>query len=194
MRQLRVFPITAQVEDETIEYVTKPGIFAWKQLDAGTRLLIEALHSHSLRETDTVLDIGCGAGVLTLVAARQARNGQAIGVDVDCRAVQATRRTLSHNGITNAQTLASDCVQAVTERTFDAVVTNPPFHQEQATTYVVAAQIIRDAARILNPSGRLYLVANRFLKYEPLIEQAFGHAHLLRETKSFRVWAAEKKR
>jgi 16S rRNA (guanine1207-N2)-methyltransferase len=184
--------LEAQVADQTIEYVAKPGLFAWKQLDDGTRLLIEALLQHPLDETSSVLDIGCGAGILTLVAARQVWNGQAVGVDVDCRAVQATHRTLAHNGISNARAFAGDCTESVAECTFDAVVTNPPFHQKQATTYVVAEQIIRDAARILGRSGRLYLVANRFLKYERLIEQAFGHAHLLRETKSFRVWYAEK--
>ena len=185
---------SAQVKDEVLDYVTKPGLFAWKALDDGTRLLIEMLHRHPLGERDTVLDVGCGAGILTLVAARQARKGQAIGVDVDCRAVQATRRTLAHNETPHAQALAGDCMEAVAGRTFDAVVTNPPFHQKQATTYVVAGQIIRDAAHVLVPSGRLYLVANRFLKYEPLIEQAFGNARLLGETKSFRVWYAEKDR
>jgi 16S rRNA (guanine1207-N2)-methyltransferase len=184
--------LSVQVEDETIEYATKPGLFAWTQLDGGTRLLIEALHEHPLHADDPVLDIGCGGGVLTLVAARQARRGQVIGVDVDCRAVKATRRTLAHNEVPNAEARASDCAQAVADRTFGAVVTNPPFHQKQATAYVVAEQIIRDSARLLSPSGRLYLVANRFLKYEPLIEQAFGHAHLMRETPTFRVWYAEK--
>jgi 16S rRNA (guanine1207-N2)-methyltransferase len=180
------------VETETIEYVTKPGLFAWKQLDGGTRLLIEALHSVPLRPTDLALDIGSGAGILTLVAARQASEGHVVGVDVDCRAVAATQRTLDHNGIPNACALPSDCVQAVAERRFDAVITNPPFHQEQSTTYVVAEQIIRDAAHVLSPSGRLYLVANRFLKYQPLIERTFGDVQLLRETNSFRVWYAEK--
>lgn len=186
--------ISAQVEDEVIDYATKPGLFAWKTLDEGTRLLIEVLHRHPFGERDAVLDVGSGAGILTLIAARQAREGRVIGVDVDCRAVEATRRTLAHNQTRHAQALASDCMETVAGRTFDAVVTNPPFHQKQATTLVVTGQIIRDAAQVLVPSGRLYLVANRFLKYEPLIERAFGNTGLLGETKSFRVWYAEKDR
>jgi 16S rRNA (guanine1207-N2)-methyltransferase len=74
------------------------------------------------------------------------------------------------------------------------VVTNPPFHREQATTYTIAEQIIRDAARLLRKKGRLYLVANSFLKYRPIIESAFGNATLLRETSRFKVWYATKKR
>jgi 16S rRNA (guanine1207-N2)-methyltransferase len=137
-----------------------------------------------------VLDLGCGSGVLTLAAAKQASGGRVVGVDVDCRAVEATRRTLSLNEIANAEVLLSDCTEAVRERTFTAVVTNPPFHQERATTYTVAHQIIRDAARILDRSGRLYLVANSFLKYKPIIEDAFAHVQLLSEARGFKVWYA----
>jgi 16S rRNA (guanine1207-N2)-methyltransferase len=185
--------LSAQVQRETIEYVTKPGLFAWSQLDGGTRLLIETLHEHPLGENAAVLDVGCGAGILTLVAARQTREGSVTGVDVDCRAVEAARRTLAHNNVSNAQILASDCIEAVADRTFDAVITNPPFHQKQATTCVIAAQIIQDAARILDRHGRLYVVGNRFLRYGPLIERAFGQVSLLRQTDSFGVWTAEKR-
>ncbi len=42
--------------------------------------------------------------------------------------------------------------------------------------------------------GRLYLVANSFLKYRPMIESAFGNATILRETGKFKVWHATKMR
>lgn len=186
--------VTAQVDDETLRYVTKPGLFSWERVDDGTRLLIQALRAHPLNLNDHVLDIGCGTGVLTLYAARQAPDGQMTAVDVDCRAVEATRRTLALNQITNAQVKLSDCGEAVQNQAFSAVITNPPFHREQANTYVIADQIIRDAARLLEAGGRLYLVANSFLKYRPMIETAFGNATILRETGKFKVWHATKMR
>jgi 16S rRNA (guanine1207-N2)-methyltransferase len=184
--------VTAHVDEEVLQFVTKPGLFSWQHLDAGTRLLIQALRAHPLNRNDRVLDIGCGTGVLTLYAARQAPDGQVTAVDVDCRAVEATRRTLTLNQITNAEVKLSDCGDAVQNQTFSAVVTNPPFHREQATTYVIADQIIRDAARLLETGGRLYLVANSFLKYRPMIETTFGNATILRETTKFKVWQAIK--
>ena len=186
--------IAAQVCDERLAYVSKPGLFSWDRLDGGTRLLIEAMQDHPLRSTDQVLDVGCGSGVLTLFAALQAREGHVIGVDVDCRAVAATRRTLALNKISNAEAILSDCGEAVQGRTFTSVVTNPPFHQQQATTYAIAEQIIKDAARLLEHGGRLVLVANSFLKYRPLIEAAFGNVTLLRESNRFKVWQATVKR
>lgn len=184
---------SARVGETSFEYVTKPGLFSWKQLDAGSRLMIECLDAHPLHREDRVLDIGCGSGVLSLVAARQAQDGHVTAVDADCRAVEATRRTLSHNRVGHAEVVLSDCGWAVRDRSFTAIVTNPPFHQDKSTAYVIARQIIRDAARLLQRDGQLYLVANSFLKYRPIIQDAFGHVELLCHTNRFKVWHAVKR-
>jgi 16S rRNA (guanine1207-N2)-methyltransferase len=184
--------ISACVGGMSLEVVSKPGIFSWDRFDDGTRMLIECLQAHTLREDDQVLDMGCGSGALALVAARQASAGTAVALDVDCRAVEATRRTFEHNNIANGEVLLSDCGWAVRDRSFSAVVANPPFHREQATTYAIAKRIIRDASERLRHRGRLYLVANSFLKYGPIIESAFGNATVLAQTNRFKVWHAVK--
>jgi 16S rRNA (guanine1207-N2)-methyltransferase len=68
--------------------------------------------------------------------------------------------------------LPSDGAQSVLEQRFDLVVTNPPFHHGGIQTTAIAEHFIRQAAQVLRPGGRFYLVANRFLKYEPVL-----HAH-----------------
>jgi 16S rRNA (guanine1207-N2)-methyltransferase len=70
--------------------------------------------------------------------------------------------------------LLSDCAAAVLERRFDVVITNPPFHQGVGVDYEVACQFVRDSARVLRSGGRLFLVANRFLRYGDLIKEVFG--------------------
>jgi len=175
-----------------LAYAAKPGLFSWQHLDDGTRLLIEALYAHPLDPADCVLDLGSGCGILSLVAARQASSGSIVAVDADCRAVEATRRTLAHNHMVHAQALISDW--AVRDQSFTAVVTNPPFHRQRDTTYAVIEQMIRDAARLLVPGGRLYLVANRFLRYGSLIQEAFGNATALSQTNRYTVWYASKER
>jgi 16S rRNA (guanine1207-N2)-methyltransferase len=179
-----------RVGEIQLAYATKPGLFSWQRLDDGTRLLIEAMYAHPLERDDRVLDLGSGSGVLALVAERQAARGSVVAVDADCRAVEATRRTLAHNHVTHAQALVSDCAWAVRGQAFTAVVTNPPFHRQRDTTYAVVEQMIRDAARLLIPGGRLCLVGNRFLRYGPLIEGAFGSATVLSQTNRYTVWYA----
>jgi 16S rRNA (guanine1207-N2)-methyltransferase len=178
------------VGETEIAFVTKPGLFSWEQLDDGSRLLIEVLQSGAVEEGERVLDIGCGTGVLSVAAARRTGATNVWAVDADCRAVDATRRTMALGGGPEGKVLLSDCAEAVRDLSFDVVISNPPFHREQATTYAVAAQIIREAARLLRRHGRLYLVANAFLKYRTLIEAAFGNADLVRQDNRYTVWSA----
>jgi 16S rRNA (guanine1207-N2)-methyltransferase len=184
--------IEAKIGDETLTYATKPGLFAWKGLDRGTRLLLKVLQTHPLRPDDRVWDLGCGGGPLTVLVARQAHEGRVVATDVDWRAEQATMRTVVHNKLQNVEVWLGDCAEALGPHIFDAVVTNPPFHQARATTYAIAEQIIAEAARRLDPGGRLYLVANSFLQYKPMIVAAFGDAQLLADAHGFKIWHAVK--
>ncbi len=152
--------------------VSKPGVFAWDRLDDGTAALVGAVE---ISVGNAVLDLGCGTGLAGLAAARRTLGGRVVLVDADARAVESARRTLAANGVAGGEVLLSDCASAVLDRTFDVVVTNPPFHQGVGVDYEVACQFVRDAARVLRPGGRLFLVANRFLRYTNLIVEVFGN-------------------
>ena len=72
----------------------------------------------------TVLDVGCGSGVLALAAARA---GAAVtAVDINPAAVQATSANAADNGLT-IEVLLSDLFAAVAGRRFDVVAVNPPY-------------------------------------------------------------------
>lgn len=145
--------------------------FAEGKVDEGTSLLLEALE---VRATDVALDLGCGAGFIGAHIAERARKGQATLVDASLASVAAARRLLDERGLANAQALASDGIQEVREQRFDLVATNPPFHIGGIQTTAIAERFIREAAHVLRPRGRFYLVANRFLKYEPTLREYFG--------------------
>ncbi len=160
-KQAGQFP-KIQVQDVTM--------FANNKLDEGTRLLLAALE---VRATDEALDIGCGAGFIGLHIARLATRGHMTMVDASLAAVAVAQRAVEQSGLTNVQVLPSDGVQAVSKQRFDLVVTNPPFHQGGIQTMEIAGRFIRGAAQVLRPQGRFYMVANRFLKYEPTLHSAF---------------------
>ncbi len=151
-----------QIQDVTV--------FADSKLDEGTRLLLEALE---VRVTDEALDIGSGAGFIGLYIARLATQGHVTMVDVSLAAVDAAQRAVEQSGLTNVLVLPGDGVQAVSKQRFDLVATNPPFHHGGIQTMEIAERFIRDAAQVLRPLGRFYMVANRFLKYEPTLHAAF---------------------
>jgi 16S rRNA (guanine1207-N2)-methyltransferase len=153
-----------------LEPIQDVSVFASNKLDDGTRYLLSALEVYP---TDEALDIGCGAGFLGLHIARLATQGTVTMVDVSLAAVDAAQRAIERSGLTNIQMLPSDGAEAVRNQRFDLVVTNPPFHLGGMQTLEIGERFIREAAQILRPQGRFYLVANRFLKYETELQAHF---------------------
>ncbi|GAC1386894.1 MAG: methyltransferase [Ktedonobacteraceae bacterium] len=145
-------------------------VFADGKLDEGTNLLLHALE---IQPTDTALDIGCGAGYIGLHIAHSAPQGNVTMVDVSLAAVAIAHRHIAESGLTNIQVLPGDGAEAVLQQRFDLVATNPPFHHSGIQTTRTAERFIREAAQILHPQGRFYLVANRFLKYEAALSAYF---------------------
>jgi len=164
-----------------------PSVFAQGKLDEGTRLLIEALEVQS---TDEALDIGCGAGYIGLNIARLASNGFVTMVDASLVSVALARHNIAESGLRNISVLAGDGAQAVLSQRFDLVVTNPPFHQGGIQTTEIAERFMREGSQVLRPGGRFYLVANRFLKYEPTLRAHFKKINEVGGNTRFKVLRA----
>jgi 16S rRNA (guanine1207-N2)-methyltransferase len=146
-------------------------VFAHGTMDEGTRVLLDTLEIHV---TDEALDLGCGAGFIGLHIARRARKGLVTMVDASLAAVAASRQAVEQSGLTNVRVLPSDGTAAVATQRFDLVATNPPFHLGGIETREIAERFMREAAQVLRPKGRFYVVANRFLKYEPALRSHFS--------------------
>jgi release factor glutamine methyltransferase len=116
-----------------------------------------------------VLDLGCGSGVLGLVACGYAR--QVIGVDTNPLAVANARRNAALNRIENARFVLGSGFQPVLRRRFDLIVCNPPFYPLAAPSDDLSA-ICCDAASslltamivhledALSPGGRALFVTS----------------------------------
>ncbi len=157
------------------------GVFSAGRIDPASKLLLEALWAEvgpgGLRGRG-VLDLGAGYGALTLPLARL--GAQVTAVEDDLVSVLSLRAGLEANGL-SAQVLHSDVDEALTKGLkFDIIVTNPPFHVGGAVILDVAQAFVLAASARLKPGGGFFLVANPFLKYEPLLEEAFGNFKTLR--------------
>lgn len=173
-------------EAEGLTLASHPGVFGHGKLDDGTRLLLEHLPG-TLPECGEVLDMGCGDGI---IAAWLARRGHRVcAVDVNGFAVEATRRSLTANAL-QGEVLPGDVYSPLNGRRFDAIVSNPPFHQERSIDHGPASRLIREAPQHLKPGGALLLVANAFLPWPELLSQAFGDFEILTDDRRFRVYRA----
>jgi ribosomal protein L11 methyltransferase len=139
------------------------------------QLLAEAL---TASRANSLLDVGCGAGVLGLAAAAL---GVPVVVGVDL-AGQATRETLENargNLLSSSLKVvqgSTDCLKA----TFDVVVANLPWEVQMAK----APELDRLAA----PAGSLLLSGFRSSQEEPLLAayQGLGWSQSMRVIKDFR--------
>lgn len=132
--------------------------FAGTRIDAGTALLVSQLDQ--LADTDaTVVDLGCGTGVLAALLAR--RFGDVVALDVSAAAVASTLATTA--GAVDVR--RTDGLTELADASVGAIVSNPPFHVGTAKDSTPTLQMIDDAARVLVPGGELVLVYNAHLPY-----------------------------
>ena len=78
----------------------------------------------------SLLEIGCGSGLLSLTAARL--GARVTACDINPAAVDATRKNAHTNGLT-VETDLSDVFDNVPKQPFDRIVVNPPFYQGKPT-------------------------------------------------------------
>ena len=170
--------------DPVLGLWTQPGVFSWDRLDPGTALLMEALPRLSGRGAD----LGCGIGVLAHgVLASGAVTGLEL-VDIDRRAVEATRRNVDD---ARARPAWADA-RELSLTGLDFVVMNPPFHAAGEEDRGIGPAFIRKAAASLRTGGRLWLVANRHLPYEAALDAVFKRVAPLAEANGFKVMTAVK--
>ena len=85
------------VDANAINLALDPGVAFGTGSHPTTRLCLEWLDAH-LRGGETVLDYGCGSGILA-IAALKLGAGSALGVDIDPLAVTAARANAAQNHV-----------------------------------------------------------------------------------------------
>ncbi|MDQ3526164.1 MAG: class I SAM-dependent methyltransferase [Chloroflexota bacterium] len=164
-----------------------PGVFSADHLDDGTALVLDHL---DVPADASMLDVGCGSGVLGVVAGRRGA-GLVTMTDINLLAIAAAERNadLSEAPVV---VMAGDVYSAVGDERFDLIVSNPPFHQGKDVNHDVPQRLIAEARYFLKPGGRLVLVANAFLPYDRMMREHFREVDTLAATRQFRVLSAKR--
>jgi 16S rRNA (guanine1207-N2)-methyltransferase len=126
---------------------THAGVFSKDHVDYATDILLNAIPPLS----GSLLDLGCGYGVIGIVIAR-AYGVALTQADVNPAAAELTRRNCAANRV-ESQVVVSDCFADV-RGVYDTIVINPPIHAGKAVTYKMYEQSYKH----LTCGGRLYIV------------------------------------
>lgn len=108
---------------EGTKVIIEPGMAFGTGTHETTQLCAQILDDLlDARAPSSVLDVGCGSAILSIVAAHLGAS-PVIGTDVDAHAVSVARENLAINGVADQVSLSTIPVQDI-EGTFDIVVAN----------------------------------------------------------------------
>lgn len=143
---------------------SRPGVFSHRHIDPGARALMNAM---IIKPGMKILDLGSGAGTVSLAAAFAAENVAVHAVDSNARAIQSLERGIAKNeapGLTYA--LDAEGESPASDE-FDLALANPPYF----SNYAIADLFLDTAHRALKPKAKVLIVTktpNWFLERMPL--------------------------
>ncbi|CVH15808.1 Ribosomal RNA large subunit methyltransferase G [Serratia marcescens] len=190
-------PAAAETTDWTLDGTdwlihNHANVFSRGSLDIGARLFMEhlprGLNGH-------IVDLGCGNGVIGLAALAQNPEAQVTFVDESYMAVASSELNVEHNlpqELDRCQFEVNNALAGIERESVQAVLCNPPFHQQHAITDHTAWQMFCDAKRCLQVGGELRIVGNRHLDYHQKLKRLFGNCTLVASNKKFVILRAVK--
>lgn len=169
----------------TLVFETVSGVFGKSRLDRGSQVLIEHADLSGAR---SLLDLGCGIGVVGVSLAARYPDIEVTFADVNDRAVRTARQNAKRNGF-RGSFVVSDGFERI-RGSFDAIALNPP----QSAGKQVCERLIADAREHLNPHGRLFVVARHNKGGRSLsafMELVFGDLETVARKSGYRVYVSE---
>lgn len=176
---------------------SKPGVFGWKKIDAGSAFLLQVLEQEKSQwqmATDRCLDLGCGYGLLALTLGKWGFGQEAQGLlaasDNNAAAILAANKNKEQQRL-NASIWPDDCASSWLSKSdathFDVIVCNPPFHQGFDTDTSLTDHFLNNTAKLLSRRGFAYFVVNAFIGLEKRASAFFSGIDTLANNGQFKV-------
>jgi 16S rRNA (guanine1207-N2)-methyltransferase len=175
---VRGFPIKLRI---------RPGVFAQKGLDTGTRLLLDKL---VVEDGTEIADLGAGAGVIGIVCAKLDPHGTVDLLEDHLRSANLARENLALNGVANATVYLSDLFSAVPEKNYDSIITNPP--QQLGNEFL--EELIVAGYTHLRPRGQLWMVVKSNISpvIKRFLDRQGARYDIVARSKEYALFRADK--
>lgn len=188
------YPLEVEIEGFERPFTNHSNLFSREKLDVGTRFL---LAHYPKGDFKTVLDLGCGNGVLGIAAKRKHSKAKIIFTDDSQMAIQSAEANFLKffpNDPGSAEYHWTNAYEAGTPSSVDLILCNPPFHQGTTLGDFTARQMFNDALRVLKPGGTLRVVGNSHLQYQVILRGIFGDSRVIATNSKFMIVEATKPR
>jgi SAM-dependent methyltransferase len=119
--------VTFRFDGAELRFHLSLALFSSHEVDAGSKLLLKTIVKQiNLSAVDTLLDIGCGVGILGLSIAKRNPQMKVVLQDRDCLAVRFTEANAEINDIENYAVRADLAFLRLPENRFALIVANLP--------------------------------------------------------------------
>ena len=183
---LNVKKIKQKIKRQGFEFYTASGIFSKEKIDKGTLILAENM---IIAKNQKVLDIGCGIGILGIVAAKLFDADIAMS-DINKRAVMLAKKSAGLNNV-KAEIFQGNLYEKIKGNDFDVILSNPP----QNAGKEICFELIEQSKKYLRNGGSLQLVARHNKGGKTLSEkmkEVFSNVKVIAKKSGYWVYVSVK--
>ena len=177
--------INIEIKNINLQFITDDTLFSPKKIDIGTLSMLEEI---DFNLESKVLDLGCGYGVVGILAAKIIGEDKVVMCDIDDNAVNISKNNASLNGVGNICIIKSNGVKDININDFSIILSNPPYH----TDFSVAKHFIEIGFYKLVLNGRFVMVTKRFDWYKNKLTSIFGGVKVI-EKNGYYIFISEKR-
>lgn len=178
------------LKGRTFRFKSDNGVFSKKEVDFGSRLLVESFNLNEAVEGD-ILDVGCGYGPIGISIAAAYPDRAIEMIDINSRAVELSKENAATNGIVNVKIYESDRFDKVGSNQFAAILTNPPIRAGKSVVH----EILEESYRSLVAGGELWVVIQKKQGAPSAMdkmEQLFGNIEVPVKKKGYYILLSKK--
>ena len=116
--------IDVEIKGISLTLETAPGLFSPQRADRGTLAMLSCV---DFAPGMKVLDLGCGCGLVGILAAKTCGEANVVMCDIDPLAVAIAGKNALRNGVSEMKAVVSDGFSALDDTGFDLILSNPPY-------------------------------------------------------------------
>lgn len=188
------YPVVYRMEGTGYQLSNHANVFSRDSLDIGTRFFLQ----HLPRGLDAVniVDLGCGNGIVGIIAAQNNPQAKLFFTDESYMAVASAQENFEHvfGRSREAEFSVGNGLEDFQPGSMDIILCNPPFHQQNTIGNQLADMLFTQARKVMKPKGELWVVGNRHLNYLAHLQRYFPHCETAAANAKFTVVKAKQKK
>ncbi len=163
-----------------LSFTSDLGVFSKDRVDFGTNVLLNSLPD--LKDVKSMLDVGCGVGVIGICVNKAYHDIKVMMVDVNDRCVSLANKNALSNHV-NAKAINSNLYEKVEDK-YDLILSNPPIRAGKKVVFGV----VEEAKDHLNEGGKIIVVIQKkqgAASLEKRMEEVFKNVEVINKEKGY---------